>query len=944
MVRFHNCFTPVWSLFLLFFFSSCGKVDTPNVADPYANRIGKALGFDVDPPYFEKDSSGLEKGLEFSTPGACGNILLQWAPASDAVSDAKNISYLIYQSTQSGKEDLTTPTFQVPARDIVLPQYLVTNLSPQTPYYFVVRAKDEAGNLSVIDPTHLVERSATTLPSRSSGPGPNLYCAGGYAGEQALFAGTSVANVTAVLFPTLSSPTSASSNSFNEVRATIPAGIQSGVIQLTPPGGTTYPDRFLFFPDGMNITHNGSDSKTPSIAVSGLNIGLAWIDTNQGQSYFSLSTDDGGTFSSPVAVSDLSRESSTPQIIFGSGSTPPVYVAWSDFDITGINSDIYFSKSLTNGSSFSVPIKISVDGGLSLQPRMAFSGPPQNTLSLVWEDNSVLYGLTSVWGSTFNDVYAVGYEVGKGGNIYHTSNRGNSWTKQLSNNSSALNGVWGSSAGDVYAVGSGGTILHTNNQGLTWATTTVTAATLNSIWGSSISDVYAVGDGGTILHFNGTSWSAVAGISNTINLKAVWGSSGADVYAVGSGGTILHSNNLGVSWGTTNVTSATLNAIWGSGSSDIYIAGNLGTILYSQGGGIWSSQSTGISTDLKTIWGTTFLPTGTTVQQEAIYAGGAGDRIIKKGGSFPVGSGISWDTTGVAVSGNFTVSSLWGSVDSSASVIYGVQGNGPVLQFNGAEWQYLLRLETTLGEIFYVQSTDGGVTFTPPKIVSSATPSGHQASQPDLVQNGNNLAVSWVESQSGIHLVQSFDDGLTFTPPNLLVSPLQNSYYPQNQKMALTGNSVYLVWEDTSAPSPGVVPGIRLTDAFSISTGLSSTFPPSQLISCPFPPSQSGSCTVTARHPSVTYVPGTTTLVVAWIDTIQQKLDNNISQNEIFIVTSPDGGISFTSPANFSSPFQVSSDNPVMVNDGSNILMVWQQQSPLAGTANQIREIYFSHF
>lgn len=42
----------------------------------------------------------------------------------------------------------------------------------------------------------------------------------------------------------------------------------------------------------------------------------------------------------------------------------------------------------------------------------------------------------------------------------HSTDGGASWTVELTNAPANLGGVWGSSANDVYAVGDSGTILH----------------------------------------------------------------------------------------------------------------------------------------------------------------------------------------------------------------------------------------------------------------------------------------------------------------------------------------------------------------------------------------------------------------------------------------------------------------------------------------------------
>ena len=69
-----------------------------------------------------------------------------------------------------------------------------------------------------------------------------------------------------------------------------------------------------------------------------------------------------------------------------------------------------------------------------------------------------------------------------------------------------LNSIWGSSGNDVFAVGEGGTILHYN--GSAWSPmASGTTENLKGIWGSSGSDVFAVGANGVILHYNGSAWS-----------------------------------------------------------------------------------------------------------------------------------------------------------------------------------------------------------------------------------------------------------------------------------------------------------------------------------------------------------------------------------------------------------------------------------------------------
>ena len=173
-----------------------------------------------------------------------------------------------------------------------------------------------------------------------------------------------------------------------------------------------------------------------------------------------------------------------------------------------------------------------------------------------------LYG---VWGSSANDVYAVGEgsnQNGTGPLLYH--NDGTGWTEATPSlpvgwSGGSLIDVWGSSASDVYAVGwSTGPLLY-HNDGTGWTevgSSLSSGGYLNGVWGSSASDVYAVGTGTNAtrdLSQDGTGWtdaspSLPVGWSYG-NLRSVWGSSASDVYAVGwgSNGPLLYHND-GTGW------------------------------------------------------------------------------------------------------------------------------------------------------------------------------------------------------------------------------------------------------------------------------------------------------------------------------------------------------------------------------------------------------------
>jgi len=94
-------------------------------------------------------------GLGSATAVSETRIDLSWSAASDLISKQSNIVYLIYEATTSGGESFATPTFTTAGGAT---SYTITGLNSSTPYFFVVRARDEAGNID----QNIVEKSART--------------------------------------------------------------------------------------------------------------------------------------------------------------------------------------------------------------------------------------------------------------------------------------------------------------------------------------------------------------------------------------------------------------------------------------------------------------------------------------------------------------------------------------------------------------------------------------------------------------------------------------------------------------------------------------------------------------------------------------------------------------------------------------------------------------
>lgn len=120
-----------------------GLIDT-NVTEKSATTLSPP---DTTPPSFN--------GLVSATAISSSEILLKWDPASDNASDPSHIDYLIYVATSSGEQNLAVAnSASAPGAT----SFTVTGLGPNTTYYFIVRARDEAYNID----SNTVEKSATT--------------------------------------------------------------------------------------------------------------------------------------------------------------------------------------------------------------------------------------------------------------------------------------------------------------------------------------------------------------------------------------------------------------------------------------------------------------------------------------------------------------------------------------------------------------------------------------------------------------------------------------------------------------------------------------------------------------------------------------------------------------------------------------------------------------
>ncbi len=179
-------------------------------------------------------------GLTTATATGTTTVDLQWSAASDDRSAASQITYQVFVATGSLRQNFATPSFQTAPGATM---YTVSGLDLATKYYFIVRARDEAGNSD----GNLTERSATTLQQPDT-------MAPTFAGAS----GTSVTGNTITLSWTQGSDDVAS-----------PAQLRYALFLSKTAGGQDFNKPEVITPSGVsNYTVTGLDAQTAYYLVA----------------------------------------------------------------------------------------------------------------------------------------------------------------------------------------------------------------------------------------------------------------------------------------------------------------------------------------------------------------------------------------------------------------------------------------------------------------------------------------------------------------------------------------------------------------------------------------------------------------------------------------------------------------------------------------------------
>lgn len=140
-------------------------------------------------------------------------------------------------------------------------------------------------------------------------------------------------------------------------------------------GGKTFDNAITLSGNAPSAVFN------PKLSTEGNNVFVVWQgDSNSGNQDILMrkSTDNGKTFGSVINLSNDHAGSGNPEINVNSSS---VYVVWDG--TTPGNNEIFYRRSLNNGSNFDSVRNLSNDGGVSYGPKVVVN---KNALEVYWHD------------------------------------------------------------------------------------------------------------------------------------------------------------------------------------------------------------------------------------------------------------------------------------------------------------------------------------------------------------------------------------------------------------------------------------------------------------------------------------------------------------------------------------------------------------------------------
>jgi len=184
-----------------------------------------------------------------------------------------------------------------------------------------------------------------------------------------------------------------------EIIVDVNTGNEEIIIGVSDNGGKTF--------EFTNLSNSpGQTSWNARIRVSEANVFVVWNEQSKDLSssdiFFSTSSDNGSTFSAPINVSNNTKRSINAGII-ASGNT--IHLIWNQSTLD--SADIFYAKSTDGGNMFSVPINLSNSTRFSQTSRDSQITVSGNIVSIVWweeskQDSDVFFTRSVDGGLNFN--------------------------------------------------------------------------------------------------------------------------------------------------------------------------------------------------------------------------------------------------------------------------------------------------------------------------------------------------------------------------------------------------------------------------------------------------------------------------------------------------------------------------------------------------------------
>jgi hypothetical protein len=178
------------------------------------------------------------------------------------------------------------------------------------------------------------------------------------------------------------------------------------------------------------LTSNSSDSRYPSVAVSGSVIHVVWYDNRDGNNeiYYKRSTDAGVSWGADTRLTNNTGNSQSPSVAV-TGSV--VHIAWEDN--RNANYDIYYKRSSDGGISWGTDVRMTNNNSsYSASASITVSG---SVVHVVWYDNRD--GNQEIYYKRSTDA-----GISWGADVRLTNNTGASYFPSVAVSGSVVHVVW----------------------------------------------------------------------------------------------------------------------------------------------------------------------------------------------------------------------------------------------------------------------------------------------------------------------------------------------------------------------------------------------------------------------------------------------------------------------------------------------------------------------